>query len=864
MTRRPRNIPLQAILVVPFVVQLCLAVGVTGWLSWRNGQRAVNELALKAQDELGDRVKLKLSHYLEVPIRVSRLNAEAVASGQLPVDNLDNAEPELFRRLLQFESVSGILLANPNGDARAVNRRDGFNLLHRDPKTNPTAITEYRLTPEGKRQAIRQTFSAPDVREAPWYKSAVEAKGLVWSPIFQTGDRPDLSLNASQPVYRDTNQDGKPELLGVVSSGIVLSVINQFLYSLDVSPNGSVFVVDRNGLLIGSSRPSQPIYQPWQAEANEASPSGSFPKLQRIQAENALDPLVRETTQHLLSTFGDYAALETQQFSFKGNEGRNFVKVVPYVDGLGIDWRVMVVVPEKDFMAQIHRNTRSTLLLSGVALLGAIALGIVTARLLARSILRLSQASQAIAQGNLDHTLSENSPIQEVATVAHSFNQMAAQLRTSFTHLETQVEERTLQLQQSFDFEETLKRLTDKVRDSLAEDQILQTAVEELAIAVGVRGCNAAIYDLVSRTSTVQYEYTNFSKRFQGRRLKMANFAGYGQLLQGEHFQHCGLQLAPSRGRVAMLSCPLRDDQGVLGDLWLIKSASEAFSDQEIRLVQQVANQCAIAIRQARLYQAAQTQVSELERLNQLKDDFLSTISHELRTPIANMKMAIQMLEIGLKQKGILDPSQAESGSPIQRYFDILKDECQRESTLITNLLDLSRLDAASEQPDLQPLPDVVDWLQQLVAPYKAQDIHPFQLQIPPTLPPIRTDISHLERILTELLNNADKYTPHGESIAVVAYPQTEALVFEVRNTGVEIPEAEQARIFERFYRIPTNDPWKHGGTGLGLALVKMLTERLGGQVELHSDRNSTTFTVTLPQNYAVPSPSPNLSASAG
>lgn len=862
MTRRLRNIPLQTILVVPFVVQLCLAVGVTGWLSWRNGQRAVNELALKAQDELGDRVKLKLDQYLDVPILVSRLNAEAIVLGQIPVDNLDGAEPALFRRLMQFDSVSGIVLANPKGDVRAVNRRDGLNLLLRDQQTNPTTITEYRLTPQGKRQATRQTFTAPDVRDTPWYKSAVEAKGLVWSPIFQTGDRPDLSLNASLPIYGDPNQDGKEELLGVVSSGIVLSVINQFLYSLDVSPNGGVFVIDRDGVLIASSLPSQPIYHPRSPKTDAAGDSA--PKLQRIRAENALDPLVRETTQHLLSLSGSYAALEAGQFSFEGDDGRNFVKVIPYVDELGIDWRVMVVVPEKDFMAQIHRNTRSTILLSGVALLGAIALGMVTARLLARSILRLSQASQAIAQGNLDHNLDENSPIWEVTTVAHSFNQMAAQLRASFSRLETQVEERTLQLQQSFDFEETLKRLTDKVRDSLAEEQILQTAVEELAIAVGVRGCNAAIYDLVNHTSTVQYEYTNFSKRFQGRCLDMANFSGYEQLLRGQHFQHCGLQLAPSRGRVAMLSCPLRDDQGVLGDLWLIKSASEAFSDQEIRLVQQVANQCAIAIRQARLYEAAQAQVSELERLNQLKDDFLSTISHELRTPIANMKMAIQMLEIGLKQKGVLDPSQAESGSPVQRYFDILKDECQRESTLITNLLDLSRLDAASEQPNLQPLPDVVGWLQPLLAPYVERETHLFERHIPETLPAIHTDVSHLERILIELLNNADKYTPHGESITFAAYSHTDALAFEVRNTGVEIPEAEQIRIFERFYRIPTNDPWKHGGTGLGLALVKTLTERLGGQVRLSSDRNSTTFTVTLPHDHAVASPSLNLSSSAG
>ncbi|NJM56778.1 MAG: HAMP domain-containing protein [Synechococcales cyanobacterium RU_4_20] len=733
------------------------------------------------------------------------------------------------------------------------------------PSPNTTSTPKGNDRPSAKPGPLR-TSATPLGTKAP-------SKQRAWFGV-QFSDRRslDLSLNASLPVYDKANQ-----LLGVVSSGIVLSVIGQFLHTLEVSPNGGVFVIDREGLLIGSSNLAQPIYQPLDQRL----------KLERVRAQDAKDPLIRETTRHLIQSFGRTASQQPEQFEFRGSNGRNFVKVIPCTDDLGMNWRVVVVVPEQDFMGQIQRNSRTTLLLSGLALLGAIALGLITSKLLARSILRLSQASQAIAQGDLAHTLSEHSSIQEVAIVAQSFNQMSEQLRTSFASLETQVEERTLQLQQSFDFEETLKRLTDKVRDSLDEDQILQTAVAELAIAIGVRGCNAAIYDLEARTSTIQYEYTNFAKRIQGRRLKMENFAGYAQLLNGQYFQHCGLILDPSRGRVAMLACPLQDDQGILGDLWLVKPASEAFRNPEIRLVQQVANQCAIAIRQARLYQTAQAQVVELERLNQLKDDFLSTVSHELRTPIANMKMAIQMLEIGLQQKGILNSDIAESSSPVQRYFEILKDECQRESSLINNLLDLSRLEADTAAPQLTDLSQPSAWLQQLLKPFvaRAQNQHPFHIDIPADLPALYTDPAQLERVLSELLNNACKYTPKGEAIAFAVQTQPDTLQpgtlqpdtlqpgrlqfgtlqaqdpalptrpalqlnllrLTVSNGGIEIPVAEQARVFERFYRIPSTDPWKHGGTGLGLALVKTLTEQLGGSVTLHSEHNQTTFTVTLP-----------------
>lgn len=222
------------------------------------------------------------------------------------------------------------------------------------------------------------------------------------------------------------------------------------------------------------------------------------------------------------------------------------------------------------------------------------------------------------------------------------------------TDLDYQVQERTAQLQQALDFEATLKRITDKVRDSLDESQILQTVVQELALVLDIICCDTALYNLVDCTSTICYEYTVEDDEGTlktpssiGRVVQMADVPDvYRQLLQGQYFQYCDLTLDPIRSQVAVLSCPIVDDRGVLGDLWLFNHKNDAFDELELRLVQQVANHCAIAIRQARLYQTATAQVESLEKLNQLKDDFLSTVSHELRTPITNMKMALQMLKV--------------------------------------------------------------------------------------------------------------------------------------------------------------------------------------------------------------------------
>jgi len=471
--------------------------------------------------------------------------------------------------------------------------------------------------------------------------------------------------------------------------------------------------------------------------------------------------------------------------------------------------------------------------------------------------------------------------VADQLAIAIQQSQLYGQVQHLNASLERQVRVRTAQLQLAYDFEATLKRITDRVRDSLDEDQILQTAVEELAQGMGLLCCNAAIFDLERGTSTIRYESTTNLPPSQGRTSRLQDFPElYGPLMQGHYFQFCSILPNPVREPMAVLACPIQDNQGVLGDLWLISSSYHAYSEPDIRLVQQVANQCAIAIRQARLYQTSQAQVTDLERLNSLKDDFLSTVSHELRTPMSNVKMAARMLDLMLTHAGILTPETRQDHPEIDRYFHILHDECQREINLINDLLDLSRLDAGSDPPNLTTI-NLSDWLPQIVVAFderaQAQQ-QTFEFRLAPNLPALITDPSYLERILSELLNNACKYTPPGQRIWLEAQaiplstpfppsalqPQigdsAPALLCSVAqpcwlfqiivtNTGVEIPEAERDRIFEKFYRIPKSDPWRHGGTGLGLALIKKLVEQLGGCLRVESNPLQTQMILEFTQH---------------
>ncbi|MBD2465061.1 response regulator [Oscillatoria sp. FACHB-1407] len=255
------------------------------------------------------------------------------------------------------------------------------------------------------------------------------------------------------------------------------------------------------------------------------------------------------------------------------------------------------------------------------------------------------------------------------------------------------------------------------------------------------------------------------------------------------------------------------------------------------------------------LNQQLQNQMAEMQRLNQLKDDFLSTVSHELRTPLANIKMAVRMLEVILNQPTQHPSHQKER---TDRYLQILQDQCDRELNLVNDLLDFQKLSGDTYNIQLTTVP-LAEWIHQLTEGFQAR-LHNRQLtlhtQLAPDLPAIAVDIVALDRMVTELLNNACKYSPPGEQIVITIAPVESQIQLDICNTGVEIAPDEFDRIFEPFYRIPQSDRWRQGGTGLGLSLVKKLATVLGGSIQVESTPNQTCFTLRLPLQPQETSPS--------
>jgi len=422
-------------------------------------------------------------------------------------------------------------------------------------------------------------------------------------------------------------------------------------------------------------------------------------------------------------------------------------------------------------------------------------------------------------------------------------------VRSLNAYLEQKIARRTATLQSSVKFETLTRKITEKIRDSLDEPQILQTVTQEIGQVLQIERCKIELYNSDRSIVRVAYEYGNVLPNCKGATRTTADFPELDrQLLQKQTLQFVEHvpQLNLPEDLATRLVCPIFDDRGVLGNLWLLRPKEDYFSLAEIILVEQVANQCAIAIRQARLYQQSQIQVEELARLNLLKDDFLKTISHELRTPMSSIQLASETLEILLERE-----IGSQRSATFTKVLNIFRSACDRQNQLVNDLLTLCYIDAQKEIMTMQWI-DLSVWLPQIIEPFAArveQQQQTLKIDLAPNLPQFKSDISSIKRILSELLNNACKYTPAGETIAIKVTATDKYVRIGVHNTGIEIPCEEQQRVFDKFYRIPNHDPWKFGGTGIGLALVKHLIESLGGKIYLVSKMAETVFLLDFPRS---------------
>ncbi|MEG4453726.1 PAS domain S-box protein [Microcoleus sp. N9_A1] len=410
--------PLQTVLVIPFLVQIVGTVGVVGWLSFQNGQRAVNDVAAQLRGEISDRIKDRMENYMSIPHIVNHLNVQGIKLGQLNLEDKQKLELHFLEQIQYFDTISIIYVATENGEhSGAIRTKDRILISAADQSTG-NKLARYTGDSQGSRvKLVEISTNIYDPRIRPWYIAAALAKKPIWTPIYTDFLTRELAITAAMPIYNDAGK-----LLGIAGSDLLFSKIKEFLVSLKIGKSGQTFVMERSGMLIATSTAGQEFA----VEGKEAK---------RIKASESKNTVIRQTAQYLDKSYESLAKINnSQQLTFDIDGKRNFMEVTPFKDDRGLDWLIVVVVPESDFMEQINANTRTTVLLSVAALIGATILGIITAKWVVRPILQLNAAAKALAKNEWDTKLALNRE-DELGELAAAFNSMAEQLQHSFTSI---------------------------------------------------------------------------------------------------------------------------------------------------------------------------------------------------------------------------------------------------------------------------------------------------------------------------------------------------------------------------------------------------------------------------------------------
>ena len=226
--------------------------------------------------------------------------------------------------------------------------------------------------------------------------------------------------------------------------------------------------------------------------------------------------------------------------------------------------------------------------------------------------------------------------------------------------------------------------------------------------------------------------------------------------------------------------------------------------------------------------------------LARLKSDFVANVSHELRTPLALIRLYAETLELG----------RLNAKEKYQEYFRIIREESERLTALINNILDFSRIEAGRKEYEFKEtnLPELVRSTLDSYRFQIEQNGFSFEENIARDIPPVNVDREAIARSLLNLVNNALKYSKDQKYIGVSLYRMDGCVKLEVADHGMGIPPGEQEKIFEKFYRC--GDPLVHNikGSGLGLSLVRHIVRAHGGDVQVESaPEKGSKFTIALP-----------------
>jgi signal transduction histidine kinase len=839
------KIPLKAIFIVPFVLQILIIVGLVGYFSFKNGQKAVKNLNDQLMTEIGDNIEDNLDSCLDIPLHIVENHQNLIKAGVLNLENMDAWIPYLWYEYQSYKShyIESIQISNKFNEYRAVARskteKDQIPivLFGSSGKQTNFKLNGYKSYYSYQKKIIYSTLrNNYYATKTPWYLKAIKEKKTVWTDIYArlAGEyNKDWLIAVTAPLFAENNR----EINGVASVPLNLSYIGEFLSTLKIGKTGQAFIIEKTGNLVATSTKELPLI------INKN-------KMERLPATQSINKITQAAAKYIQlksNNFTNFTDFPNQEFKF--NHQKYFVSLREYKDEKGLNWLTVIVIPEADFMAEIQANTYTTIILCILALIMSIIIGILTTNFLSKPILELQNAAKKIAEGDWSKSI-KISPINELNSLSLSFQKMRHQLGQSFTNLQELNQQLTNSEQK---LSELLKILPIGVSIIDVTGNVIY--VNEIAKQIFPQGNNLNT-DLETLNTVYQVYKVNSNQIYPTEELPSV------RALKGEKIYIDDIEVHHSNGKIIPLevfTIPVFNSENkiiytinIFQDITQRKEAENLLQNYNKTLEKQIKERT----------QELEKSKEAAEIANQAKSTFISNMSHELRTPLNAVLGFAQIISHGEN----LTPQQRKNIETILRSGEHLLN-------LINDILNLSKIEAEKltfnpRNFDFHRLLNDLEEIFALKAKSKGLQLILQGLESIPQ--EVCTDQQKLRQVLINLLGNAIKFTERGSVTVRVSFdppqpplvkgettsqPPTSqgdqggipSLIIEVEDTGAGIAPEEIGQIFEAFTQSETGKKTQEG-TGLGLTISQNFIKIMGGEITVKSQVNQgTIFTVKIP-----------------
>jgi signal transduction histidine kinase len=772
---------IQTLFSLAFILQVIIPIGVISYLSWKNTENSVEALASQLIDRTGNRVKTYIHDALSDAEVILKNNVYALDNQYIQTNNLSRWHPYFLQQIKLSPQIAYVYFGKNNGEYVEISQAAYLSptrLSYRvvEPGQIGT-LKNFHLSPTGTiEKPIEQYFYDPRIR--PWYDTGKQTQQARWSEVYQFIENPEiLGMSLVKSYYDDQRQ-----FQGVLGVDFTLLNLNQILQDFNTVPGSAIFITETNGKLIANSLNETPYNQ----------------LLQRIKADQSKSPLIRTAAQQVLAKYALNSRDPLNQgFKFQLDGKLNYGRILRLQNQQGLNWLVVIVMPERAFMGQILQQRQQTGILIAIASLVALVTSLALGRWVARPIVQLSRTSQRIATGDFDAPIEVVHSSQEVNALAQEFTHMRDELQknqqileSQARHLEGRVQERTLELQQ-------------EIMARKATNQTLENTLTQLQTT-------------------------------QDQLVRSAKLAALGEMMAAvAHEMNAPLTTIQSMAQ--RLAGNLTQDFAQLPQM--VQELPEPLQQQFFQLLQQAMN--------ASDQPAADPTATAL--LSQVLQN-----SHLSLTPMEIAKMARQLSQWGVADElpnnlALLQHPLGLQAIAMIQHLALCGDQLETidaaTNSAVKVVSALRSYSRQSAQEELVPV-DLVDNLETALTLYHNRIKYQITLnRLFQPVPPILGAPEELVQVWTNLIQNA-LYAMSHQGILTV---QTETFEQHVRvtltDTGAGMPAAIQARIFEPFF---TTKPAGEGN-GLGLSIVKRIIDRHHGQISLQSQPGQTVVQVTFP-----------------